>query len=263
MTGRLRMGARLIAVLGWTLLLLPVQFALIRRRGTAKQRLPMLYWSGCARLLGVRLRVVGTPASGGERPVLFVANHSSWLDIIVLGAVLPGCFIAKGDVATWPLVKTIARAGRTVFISRSRTGAARERDELAERLAAGDNLILFPEGTTSDGARVLPFRSSFLALADSAIKPLIQPVTIVYDQMDALPICRRNRPLIAWYGDMDLASHYLRLGQHGWRASIVFGQPVEATAGRKALSAALESGIATDAAALRQHRFTEPSPKKS
>ncbi len=256
-----RMYARLAAVLAWTMALLPVQLVLIRRPGRAKRALPLRYWGGVARILGLELQVIGTPAATDERPVLFVSNHTSWLDIVALGAVLPGCFIAKADVGRWPGISAVARAGRTIFVSRARTGAGRKRAELAERLAAGDSLILFPEGTTSDGARVLPFRSSFLALAETDPPPLIQPVTIVYDRMDSLPVCRRNRPRIAWYGDMDIASHYAELGRHDWRATIVLDDPIELDGGRKALTATLERQIAARAAAIRQGRYPGPFTK--
>lgn len=262
---RIKMVLRLIAVLIWTLALLPVQMVLIRRAGTAKQRLPMRYWSGVARILGLKVRMIGRVASTPGRPVMFVSNHTSWLDIVALGAVLPGCFVAKAEIARWPGIKYVAQAGRTVFVSRARSGAGRERDDLAARLKDGDNLILFPEGTTSDGMRVLPFRSSFLALTEIDPAPIVQPVTIVYDQMDALPICRRNRPVVAWYGDMEIVSHYMRLGQHNWRVSIVLDDPIDPAIGRKALTAALETDIAERAAALRQgrfpHSFIEAAPK--
>ncbi len=273
MMGWLRMITRLILVLFWTLALLPIQLVLINRAGEAKERLPMTYWSGVARLLGLKLAVTGTIAhdpARPNRPILFVANHTSWVDIIALGAVLPGCFIAKGDVAKWPGISLIARAGRTIFVSRARGNTGRERTALESRLDEGDNLILFPEGTTSDGARTLQFRSSFLALADRDIAPLIQPVTIVYDQLDGLPICRRNRPLIAWYGDMDIASHYARLGRHSLRARIILSPPLPASLGRKTLATPLESTIASRAAALGQQRFIEtasqaapPTPEKA
>lgn len=256
---RAKMYARLAVAFAWTVVLLPVQLVLIRRPGTARQRLPMRYWAGIARIIGLRIRVIGhLPANSSDRPVLYVSNHSSWVDIIALGAVLPACFVAKSDVGTWPVIRTVARAGRTVFVSRSKSGAGRERAELATRLAAGDNLILFPEGTTSDGARVLPFRSSFLALAETDPAPVIQPVTIVYDRMDSLPICRRNRPHIAWYGDMDIASHFARLGRHNWSVTIVLDDPVEPAASRKELTAAMELLIANRAAAIRQGRFPGP-----
>ncbi len=267
------MISRLILVLLWTLILLPVQLFLINRAGEAKERLPMTYWSGVARILGLTLEVTGTIAhdpARPTRPILFVSNHTSWVDVIALGAVLPGCFIAKGDVAKWPGISLIARAGRTIFVSRERGNTGRERTALESRLDEGDNLILFPEGTTSDGARTLQFRSSFLALAERDIAPLIQPVTIVYDQLDGLPICRRNRPLIAWYGDMDIASHYARLGRHTVRARIILSPPLPASLGRKALATTLEATIARRAAALRQHRFIEtsspaphPAPEKA
>jgi len=249
------MVARLLAVLAWTAALLPIQLVLIGRGGRAKIRLPLRYWSGVARILGIRINLVGTIASDGTRPVVFVSNHASWLDIIALGSVLPGCFIAKGDIARWPVIRTIARAGRTIFVSRQRGSTGRERSELHRRLEAGDNLILFPEGTTSDGARVLPFRSSFLALAERPEPPIIQPVTIVFDRLDGLPVCRRNRPLISWYGDMDIASHFARIGQHSMRVTIVLDPPVDPAIGRKALSASLEAAIGDRAAALRQGRL--------
>jgi 1-acyl-sn-glycerol-3-phosphate acyltransferase len=258
--GRFRMLARLGAFTVWTLLLLPVQLVLIylpRRTDLtrrAKIRIPLLYWSGVARILGVNLDVTGVVEPNTTRPILFIANHSSWLDIVCLGAVLPGCFVAKGEIARWPGVNLIAKAGRTIFVSRRHRSANRERTEMQTRLEAGDNLILFPEGTTSDGARVMPFHATFLALAADASNPIVQPVTIVYDQMDSLPICRRNRPRVAWYGDMDIASHYAQLGRHTWRARIILHTPVPATTNRKTLAADLQELIADQAAIVRQGR---------
>lgn len=249
------MALRLLAVLAWTLACTPVQFVLLRLPGRGKERLAQTYWRGVARLIGLRLRVIGTPASDTARPVIFVANHSSWLDIIALGAVLPACFIAKGEVARWPGISLIAKLGRTVFVSRERSGVDRERDELRARLDAGDNLILFPEGTTSDGARVLPFRSSFLTISNAKAQPTMQAVTLVYDTLDGLPVCRRNRHLISWFGDMEIASHYARLGRHSIGATVVLDPPLAAPLpGRKVLATTLEQRIAEVAAALRQAR---------
>jgi 1-acyl-sn-glycerol-3-phosphate acyltransferase len=253
----LRMLGRLAVFVVWTLVLLPVQMVLIRLPGTGKQRLPMRYWGGVARIVGLRLDVSGAVAQGDGRPVIFVANHSSWLDIVALGAVLPGCFVAKAEVARWPGINWVAAAGRTIFVSRRHRAAAGERNAMQERLAAGDNLILFPEGTTSDGARVMPFHPTFLALAGDATRPIVQAVTIVYDRMDGLPICRRNRPLVAWYGDMDIASHYAELGRHDWRARIVIDPPLVVAGGRKQLGAALEARIGAVAAQIRQGRDVE------
>ena len=135
--------------------------------GHAKVGFARVYWATFARLIGIKVRVIGTPAKRqGGRPVVYVSNHSSWVDVPVVGGVLEGCFVAKGDVATWPVISTIARLGRTVFVSRTRASTGKERDAMRAVLKAGDNLILFPEGTSSDGSRVLPFRTSFFALAE-------------------------------------------------------------------------------------------------
>jgi 1-acyl-sn-glycerol-3-phosphate acyltransferase len=252
---RARMVLRLIGVLAWTLACMPVQFVLLRMPGSAKESFARIYWRGVARLIGLRLRVIGQLASDQARPVIFAANHSSWLDIVALGSVLPACFIAKGEIAHWPGISLVAKLGRTVFVSRSRGRTAAEADLLAARLEAGDNLLLFPEGTTSDGARVLPFRSSFLGIASHKVQPAVQAVTLVYDLLDHLPVCRRNRPLISWYGDMDIASHYAAIGRHSLRATIILDPPLATPLpDRKVMSTILERRIAANAAELRQGR---------
>jgi 1-acyl-sn-glycerol-3-phosphate acyltransferase len=255
MTGKLRMAGRLAAVLVWTLLAMPVQAACLRLPGRAAERFAMIYWHGVRLILGLRMTVQGALAAA--RPVVFVANHCSWLDIIALGSLLPGVFVAKGEIARWPLISLIARLGRTVFVSRVRTKVEGERNELNLRLAAGDNIILFPEGTTSDGSRILPFQSAFLAIAAAPARPVIQPVTIVYDRLEGLPVRRRDRPTISWYGDMDLVSHFPGIGRSGsLHATVVLDPPIPAGAyaNRKALAAMLEARLAANAAALRQGR---------
>lgn len=234
---------------------MPVQALLLLFPGRMSERFPRLYWRGVAWVFGLRLRVIGQCTT--QRPAIFVANHCSWLDIVVLGAVLPGFFIAKGEIARWPLIGWLARLGRAIFVSRSRTTLAREQAMLTARLAKGDNIILFPEGTTSDGRRTLPFASSFLAAVDSPARPAVQPVTVVYDELDFLPVRHYDRPEISWYGDMELFSHYGRIGRRRQLHVTILFDPVIAPgafAGRKALSKALEALLAGNAAALRQGR---------
>ena len=259
---RLRAIRRGLAVLLWTFACFLVQGVCLLLPGRPKIVFARVYWATVCRLLGLRVRLVGAPPAGRQgRPVVFVSNHSSWLDVAVLGGRLEACFIAKDDVADWPLVKWVARLGRTVFVSRHRARTGRERDTLRARLDAGDSLILFPEGTTSDGSRVLPFRSSFFAIAEGAGAPLIQPVSVVYDRLGGLPIGRANRPLFAWYGDMDIASHFWRLAQNqGLRASVLLHAPIDPAdyADRKALARGVWQAVADGAAALRQNRPTAP-----
>jgi 1-acyl-sn-glycerol-3-phosphate acyltransferase len=141
--------------------------------------------------------------------MLIASNHVSWLDIVVLSSMAPVSFVAKKEVASWPLFGSLARLQRTVFIDRDRrhsTGKAR--DDMRERLLAGDMLVLFPEGTSSDGRRVLPFKSSFFGAAEID-GVLVEPVSIAYRGQRNLPMNRRLMPSYAWYGDMELASHLL------------------------------------------------------
>ncbi len=256
LTRRLRAVRRMAAIVLWTLLAIPVQSVCIVLPGRPKVVFARLYWNSFCRLIGLRVRLTGQP-SRAERPVVFVSNHSSWLDIPVLGGRLEACFISKDDVMRWPLVSTVARLGRSVFVSRNRNATGRERDAMRQRLAAGDNLILFPEGTTSDGSRVLPFRSSFFAIAEGDDPPLIQPVSVVYDRLGGLPTGRAARPLFAWYGDMDIASHFWRLAQYrGLRATVLLHPPLDPAhfANRKALASAVWLAVADGAATLRQNR---------
>jgi len=254
----LRVARRGSGFLLWTLACMPVQAVCLALPGRSKVAFARLYWSVSSRLLGLQVRMIGAlagPTAG--RRVVFVSNHSSWLDIPVLGGTLDACFVAKDEVAGWPFVSTIARLGRTVFVSRQRHATGRERDALRARLAAGDNLLLFPEGTTSDGSRVLPFRSAFFAIAEGENPPLIQPVSIVYDRLGGLPTGRACRPVFAWYGDMDLASHFWRFAQHrGLRVSVLVHAPLDPAtfASRKALAEAVWRSVADGASTLRQNR---------
>lgn len=257
--GRLRAVRRMVSALLWTLVAVPVQAVLVRLPGRGRLAFARLYHATLCRLIGLRVRVVGAPAPGTS--VLYLSNHSSWLDILVLGGVLEACFVSKAEVGRWPLIGTVARLGRTVFVSRSRGATGREAVEMRSRLVAGDSLILFPEGTSNDGTRVLPFRSSFLVAAGSARQ--VQPVSLVYDRLGGLPACRRDRPIFAWYGDMDIGSHFWRLARRsGARATVVLHEPFspELMPDRKALALAAERIVSAGAAALRQNRPAAPLP---
>jgi 1-acyl-sn-glycerol-3-phosphate acyltransferase len=235
-----------------------VQAVLLALPGRGKERFARIYWRGVAWIIGLRLRVIGQLAQA--RPVLFAANHWSWLDIVALGAVLPACFIAKGEVGKWPGIGLIAKLGRSIFVSRGRDTVAREQKEIQDRLKAGDNILLFPEGTSSDGNRVLPFAAAFFSLAFNENAPWVQPVTIVYDELEGLPVRRGDRANIAWFGDMDLAPHAGQLlRRRNMRATIWLDAPIPpgTYTTRKGLSAALQGRIEANAAALRQGRLPE------
>lgn len=255
--GRLRAIRRMATALIFTLLCMPIQSVLLLLPGPAKNAFPRFYGRTICWLIGLRLRVIGRP-SGSPR-TLYVANHSSWLDILVLGATLEARFVSKSEVGNWPLIGWVAKLGRTVFVSRTRGRTGAEAQEMRTRMEAGDSLILFPEGTTSDGARVLPFRSSFFSVASAAEQ--VQPVTLVYDRLGGLPVGRRDRPLFAWYGDMQTASHAWRLLRRtGTRVTVVLHAPFppETVPDRKLLAARAGRAVSETAAALRQNRDVTP-----
>ncbi len=262
----LRSVRRGVAIALWTLPAAAAQSALLVLPGHGKVWFARMYWAGVCRLLGMDVRVIGSPVTRLDgRPVVFASNHSSWLDILTLGGVLDGCFVAKAEVGRWPVISTVAHLGRTVFVSRRAANTGRERDDMRDRLDAGDNLILFPEGTSSDGSRVLPFRSVFFSVVEprrQGSRPLIQPVSVVYDQLGGLPMGRASRPVFAWYGDMDLGSHFWRLAQHrGLRTTVLLHAPIDpaAYASRKELSQAVWQIVAEGAATLRQNRPVRPA----
>ena len=199
---------RLAVYFAWTVSLMPTQMIglLLRRRWAST--LPVFYHRWCCRILGFRIRVIGTPTT--KRPVLFAANHVSYTDITILGSIIPGSFIAKAEVANWPFFGWLAKLQRSVFVDRKMRSAAMQRNAIGERLAAGDALILFPEGTSGDGNRVLPFKSALFAAAqhgEDALQAIVQPVSVAYVRLDGMPIGRVYRPLFAWYGAVDLAPH--------------------------------------------------------
>jgi len=200
-----------------TLTLTPVQIAILLVAPRLWGALPFAYHKLCCRIMGLKVRVVGKPATA--RPALFVSNHVSYLDIPVLGSVMPVAFVAKAEVAQWPVYGWLAKLQRTVFVDRRRKTTLQQRDSLHARLAAGDALVLFPEGTSNDGNRILPFRSALLSVAEAAAaeRPLaIQPVSIAYTSVNGVPLGWGLRPLVAWYGGMELGGHlwrFSRLGQ--------------------------------------------------
>lgn len=241
---RLRPWIILALFAGLTVPLMPLQQLFIWLWPGMARRFPMHYHRLVCRLLGIGLEVKGTPPEEG--PLLIVSNHVSWIDIMVLSAVAPLSFVAKREVARWPFFGTLARLQRTVFVDRDRRHATgNSRNEMKERLLAGDILVLFPEGTSSDGRRVLPFKSSFFGAADTE-GVLVQPVSLAYRGHRNLPMNRRLMPAYAWYGDMDLAPHLMEaLASGPIEVTIVCHPPLSLSGemNRKALARHAEAEV--------------------
>ncbi len=259
---RVALVAAAVAVI--TLTLIPMQWLSLRLALPARRAIPVAYHRMMCALLGVRVRVAGERLR--QHPLLIVANHASWLDICVLAALAPVVFVAKREVESWPLFGLLARLQRSVFVDRERRLAtAAANAEIAARLAEGDPVVLFAEGTSSDGNRVLPFRSSLIGAAHAALangeegaQVWIQPLSIAYVALDGLPLGRTDRPCVAWYGDLDLLPHLARVMRRGAVDVVVsWGDPVACAAAtdRKALARSLEATVRRmTASALRQSR---------
>lgn len=193
-----------------TLPLMPVQALLIALRSKAAQILPHWYHKVVCRLLSVRVHLSGAAVADG--PILLVSNHISWVDIPVFASIAPLSFVAKREVSTWPFVSSLAKLQRTIFIDRTKRSAVAEtREEILNRLRASERVLLFAEGTSSDGNQVLDFKSPLFAAIEEREGEnehyRLQTCAIVYTHIHGLPMNRQQRPAIAWYGDMDMLSH--------------------------------------------------------
>ena len=246
------MPMKALALVVWaivTLLGIPTQWIALKLGLPLLRVVPMYYHRLCLMLLGIRVSVRGAPAHG--RPLMLVANHCSWIDIPVLSSITPVMFIAKSEIAGWPLIGLLARLQRTVFVDRTRrqsTSAVNR--QIAARMTEGDGVVLFGEGQAGDGNTVLPFRTAlFGAIRDvlgSASHGYVQPVSVAYTRLHGLPMGRQFRSWAAWYGDLDLLPHFLRVLRDGAIDVVVtFGQviAVEADADRKLLARRSEDAV--------------------
>ena len=180
----------------------------------------------CARAFSIRCHTKGQVSTA--KPTLFLANHISYLDVFVLGSVLPGYFIAKSEVASWPILGWLAKVQNTLFFERNSRKVQGQLQVMAKHFNLKGNLILFPEGTSTEGEHVEPFKSSLLQSIDQAEEEvMIQPVTIAYTRYRKKPMNRFMRDHYAWYAKMPFASHFFKaLGLGSSDVEIVLHNPV-------------------------------------
>ena len=246
----------------FTVPLMPVQLVFLATGSRYARTFPHWYHRQVCRIVGIRLHIDGEVAE--EQGVLLISNHVSWLDITVLSAVVPVSFVAKQEVASWPFVSWLAKLQRSVFVDRMRRDQVGHRaNEILRRLQSGDHVVLFAEGTSSDGNSVVPFKTALFA----AVKPIggalmganvsAQTLALTYTKLYGLPLCRRGRPVIAWYGDMDMASHAWKLlGLGPLDVYIRIGPPVplDQFPDRKALARYAEEKVRSDVVKLLRGR---------
>lgn len=198
-------------------------------------------------ILGLRYRVQGRPMQARGA---VVANHSTWLDIFALNACQSVYFVSKAEVARWAGIGWLARATGTVFIARDPKQAKDQQAEFEGRIRAGHKLLFFPEGTSTDGQGVLPFKPTlFAAFFTHGLEHVmqIQPVTVIY----RAPKSRSPR-FYGWWGDMDFVPHFVNVAAQWPQGSVevVFLEPVavDAFADRKALAQHCETAIRAELA---------------
>lgn len=230
----LRALAFALTLAGAFVSLVPLQLLARRRSWPVRHTIQMRFCRAVCAVIGVKVEAQGALPSPAPRFV--VANHVSWTDIIALASLYPFVFLAKSEVARWPVLGLLARLQGTIFVERgARQDVARVNDALADVLRGGSDLVVFAEGTSSDGEDVLPFRSAHFApleaMAARGEAPTLAPVAIAYSD-------GAKRIDVGWYGDMTFLPHLWSLMKRGdARCHISFGAPIE-TSGkdRKALA---------------------------
>ncbi len=252
----------------YTAPLMPVQALLRKFWHYGAVHLPYKFHAGLCRMVGIRIHIRGTPVR--KRACLIAANHSSWLDIPVLSGCAPVSFISKSEVNSWPVFGSLARLQRTMFVERERrSGTATFKNEMQRRLAEGDRLVLFPEGTSGTGNYVLPFKSALLGAAECEVtdflgqtsKVLVQPVSVSYTRLHGVPMGRQFRPHYAWFGDMELPPHLWGVLQRGPIDVVVeFHDPVtiDNFANRKELTRYCEDKVSEGVARALAGRELDP-----
>ncbi len=230
----LRAMARGAGIVVMTIVLTVPAVMAVAATGRCPLILPRLWHRGACVLTGIRVNRIGEENTAGDS--VLVANHVSYLDIMAIGAWTDTVFVAKSDISEWPVIGPLSRLIGTVFVSRSPARAGQERDRILDVLGRHRSLCFFPEGTSSDGRDVLPFKSAlFDAVMESGAA--IHPVTLVWCDEDAG---------YAWYGEMSLLPHLGRvLMRSGVQVDLVRHPAVASRAftDRKALARHAEAAV--------------------
>lgn len=251
MIGWIRTIFALLVVGIVTVALAPFQYSALKFGWPRPGRVPRLWHRVAVRALGMRVRVKGEMAT--ERPLFIAANHVSWADIMVIGSVAEVSFISKSELAGWPGIGWLARMQRSVFIEREKKRKSGEQaSEIGRRLVGGDVMVLFAEGTTSDGNMILPFKSTLFGAAKIALddgsteRVVVQPAAIAYTKLHGLPMNRFHRTLVSWIGDADLLPQIQAVLKEGAvDVELRFGEAFEFTkaTNRKGVSAEAEQQV--------------------
>ena len=217
--------------LPFMLVVLPLQALILALRLPFWTVVPPLFHKMACLFLGLRVTVIGAPATG--RPTLLTANHISWTDIVAIGSVTPVAFVAKSEVGKWPVVSALARLQKTIYVDRTRrAGTGRTAEAMGKHMANGSPVVLFAEGQSDIGTHVLPFRSALVGAAQHAMEAAgatevnIQPLTVAYTRLEGLPIRRNERSLVAWIKSKSIKQNIVEILSGPRKdVTVAFGTP--------------------------------------
>lgn len=231
MLSKIVVTSKVLLISSYTLPMMAAQAVALRTGWWSERVLPQVWHRLSLKVLGVKVVAIGAPAKG--QPVMLASNHVSWMDILVLGSLTGVHFVSKSEVKDWPVMGQFAKLQRSVFIEREqRRTSSNQAQEIASRLSDGDPMVLFAEGTTGDGNRVMPFKSTLfgavkMAMEGSGGEVLVQPVAIAYVGRHGLTLNRNERRDIAWIGDVDFVPHLMQLLKRGHiDVEVRFGEPI-------------------------------------
>lgn len=226
-------GLKLFAFALACLIVIPIQLTvLLFDKGEHAYVVPRIWHNVVCFIFDLELKIEGEPYTDSQ--TIYMSNHTSYLDIPLIGSLLKASFVAKKEVAGWPVFGFLSKLQQTAFISRDKDDAATEKHALHNMLKAGKSLIIFPEGTSTDGREVLPFKSSLFSLAFEADNDalMVQPITLQMDSADGRPLeTQDDRDLYAWHNGMDddLSAHLLRFSKcKGAQVTLKFHPPLKA-----------------------------------
>lgn len=245
---------KIILILLWTIPTLFLQLCLFPwHKGSFAYTIPRIWHKLVCRIIGLKVEVKGTPLHNQQ--VIYISNHLSYLDIPAIGSVLKASFIAKEDIAHWPVIGYLATLQQTAFISRTSAHAKQVTNALDQMVKQRKSLILFPEGTSSAGTSVLPFKSSLFSLAQPKdMAPItLQPFIIDLIDVDGKPLTPASRDLYAWYADMEFAPHIWDFLQtKGATVRLTYLPPITPapSSDRKALCKQVETQISSGLGAI-------------
>lgn len=218
-------------------LLAPFQYLFVTLNIRYRTYIPIIFHKVLLKILGIKLKLIGKRTN--LRPLVLIGNHTSYLDIIILGSIMPVAFIAKEEIKKWFLFGFLARMQNTIFINRKNFRTLDSLHNISSNLNANSIIVLFPEGTTNAGKKILNFKSSLFNLFENNNTLRLQNFSLCYTHVNTMPIDNRTRPQISWYGDMNIISHLSNLLKLSSIDTTVVFHPMLPTdgVGRKAIAA--------------------------